>query len=387
MKKRIGFIAAAALCVLLLAACGKKTPELSGAGVLHETEFGGIYIKCTIDDFNKLGFAYGDSVDITFSNGYKLEDLPYYNGYYVDAGQPLLIAYPGYDYIKAAINYGNDLWEEAGLLQAAQKEDLWVKAVLAEGATAKITRREAGKYADIQKARDIHYSDDRSKYPSDTAFANFRNMTVGNLTEGAVWRSASPCDNQHGRVPYVNALMKEAGIACILDLSDSEAKIEGYIGAADFPGTEFLPIYESGNVIPLALNMNYLSDDFRDKIAAGFSEMAGKDGPYLIHCTEGKDRTGFVCMLLEALCGASYREIADDYMLTYDNYYKITEASDKERYDVIQDKNLNAMLRFVVGDPEADLSKADLSGAARKYLLAGGMTEEEISVLLSKVTK
>jgi len=51
--------------------------------------------------------------------------------------------------------------------------------------------------------------------------------------------------------------------------------------------------------------------------------MASADGPYLVHCLEGKDRTGFVCIVLEALMSATYQEIVDDYMLTYNNYYHI----------------------------------------------------------------
>ena len=98
-------------------------PSISDYEVEHEPEFGGVYIKITIDDFNKLGFTYGDSVDVEFSNGYKLEDIPYYNGYYVDAGEPLLIAYPGYPYIKAAVNYGEDLWDEAEL-KASRENNL-----------------------------------------------------------------------------------------------------------------------------------------------------------------------------------------------------------------------------------------------------------------------
>ena len=84
-------------------------PALTDCVIEHETEFGGVYILMTIDDFNAMGFAYGDSVDVTFSNGYTLTDLPYYNGYYTGTGVPLLVAYPGYPYIKACINNGDDL--------------------------------------------------------------------------------------------------------------------------------------------------------------------------------------------------------------------------------------------------------------------------------------
>ncbi len=369
----------------------EAAPSVDGLATIHEPEFGGVYIEITIDDFNKLGFVYGDSVDVSFSNGYVLEDIPYYNGYYVDAGDPLLIAYPGYDYIKAAINYGEDLWDiadlRAGLGQEAAQQGLWLTANLDEHSTAGITLRERGKYADIQAARDIQYKDIREEYPSDEVFANFRCMTVGDLKEGRIYRSASPCNNQHKRAPYVDRLCEEAGVNCMLNLADNEAKIEAYLTADDFDSPYFLSLYEAGKVIPLAMNMNYAADEFRTKIADGFTAMAEMEGPYLVHCTEGKDRTGFVCMLIEALTGASYQEIVDDYMLTYDNYYEINEEKDKAKYDVILDKNLLAMLRTVVGDPEVDLTTADLSACARAYLISCGMAEDAIDTLVERLTK
>ena len=379
---------------LLLPACNSKTPtgydrdwpQLTGCAIQHELEFGGVYIEIKIDDFNKLGFRYGDSVKVQFSNGYTLEDIPYYNGYYVDAGEPLLIAYPGYDYIKAAINYGADLWEE-GALYAGQKKDLFKEALLDEHCTAGVYLNEHGKYLDVQEARDIHYYDERERYPSDEVFANFRNIFPGNIKEGVLYRSASPCDNQHNRAPYVDKLIQEAGVKCILNLSDNDEKIAKYMAKDDFNSPYFKSLYEAGNVIPLAMAMNFAADDFREKIRDGFSRMAEKEGPYLVHCTEGKDRTGFICMLLEALCGASYQEIVDDYMLTYDNYYEITEEKDKAKYDVILEKNLIAMMYNIAGTKDIDLKTADLAACAKKYLEEGcGMTEEAVEALISRLT-
>ena len=72
-------------------------------------------LDITIDEFNALGFEYGDSYDVTFSNGYKLEDIPYYNGYYSKTGHPLISAYPGYPHIDVCVNNGDPLWGTAGL--------------------------------------------------------------------------------------------------------------------------------------------------------------------------------------------------------------------------------------------------------------------------------
>lgn len=361
------------LCMLLSAALlsgftnaeAKPAEALTDCALVHEPEFGGVYITATIDAFNALGYEYGDSVDIQFSNGYTLTDQPYYNGYYVQNGESLLVAYPGYDYIKACINNGDDLWEIAGL---------------SESDTATVSLNTRAKYLDVQNARDIHYYDEREKYDSDEIFANFRCVSVTGLAPNTLYRSASPCDNQHNRAPYVDALIRDAGVRCILNLADNEEKIANYLADESYSTPYFESLYEAGNVIPLALNMNFGSADFRQKLTNGLISMSAHEGPYLVHCTEGKDRTGFVCILLEALCGASYEEIVADYMITYANYYGITQETDPARYTVIVENVLNPMIQVIAGDG-VELKTADLKAGAEAFLLGAGMTQAQLSAL------
>lgn len=366
--------------LILLPSCGNKLC-VKDLKVIHEEEFGGIYLTKTIEDFNALGFSFGDSVNITFSNGYKLKDLPYYSGYYVDADEKLLVGYPGYDYIKAAINYGDDLFTVANLKETD---------------TATITLNKKAKYLDIQTSLDIHYYDEREKYTTDSEFANYREIKVGNIKEGILYRSASPCDNKHKRASFTDKLMEESNVNFIMNLADTPEKIQSYIQMDDFNSPYFLSLYqrnmlflmETSNsddkVIPLAMNMNYKSDEFREKIALGFTNMSKTDGAYLIHCLEGKDRTGFVCMVIEALMHATYQEMVDDYMLTYDNYYGI-DINDK-RYEVIKKRNIDSMLMFISNKTKLD-KDMDYSDAAKTYLLNGGMTIEDINILVSKLGK
>ena len=77
-----------------------------------------MYLDITIDEFNALGFEYGDSCDVTFSNDYKLEDIPYYNGYYSKTEYPPISAYPGYPHIDVCVNNEDPLWETEGLNEA-----------------------------------------------------------------------------------------------------------------------------------------------------------------------------------------------------------------------------------------------------------------------------
>ncbi len=342
--------------------------ELRDCRIMHEDRFGGVYIDMSIDDFNKLGFEYGDSIDLVFSNGYELKDIPYYNGYYVDEGDPLLVAYPGYPYIRAGFNYGDDLWVVSGV---------------SETDTATITLNQAKKYLDNQIARDIQYSDEQGDQ-SDVEFGNFRNAVVGNLKEGILYRSASPVDNQHKRAAVVDRLIASAGVNFIINLSDSAEELVEHINKDDFNSPYFLSLYEQGKVIPLAMSASYKTADFNEKLVRGLTAASENEGPYLVHCVEGKDRTGYVCMILEALAGASYDEIITDYMITYYNYYNIDLEHDPVRYDLIKNKNIDTMLEYVTGTKAID--KVDLKKAVEEFLINIGMDENAIETLEYKLT-
>ena len=357
------------------AAAESKTPTVENLSLIEDTDFGGVLFDIAIEDFNKYGFDYGDSVDIVFSNGYELIGIPYYNGYYSEMGDPLLVGYPGNSHIKATINYGDSLWKTAGV---------------SEDDTATITLNEAGACSLVQEAFSISYTDERNDYESDEQFANFRELAGGSILHGIAYRSASPIDNAHNRVPYAEKFMEQASVKYVLDLADSSDEVDGFAvedAEQDIDVSYFMDLRDAGNVGMLDLSVSYSSDDFAQKLAAGLIEMSEHEGPYLVHCLEGKDRTGFVCALLEALCGATYDEMLDDYMITYQNYYGITRESDPDKYDVIADLNLNGMLQYLAGvDDDADLSAIDYSGYARDYLVNGGMTDEQVDALVQRLT-
>lgn len=374
--KRVKVIFLMCFVCAILAACGSAESKssdgkalLQDCPLIHEGESSGFYLQIPIDEFNALGFDCGDSVDIGFSNGYELEDIPYYSGYYVEPYAPLLVAYQGSDYVKATYNFGDDLWDVAGLK---------------EGDTAAVSLREKGKYLQIQEANDIHYTNERDDYASDEIFANFRNVTAGRIKENVLYRSASPINNKYNRAACTDDLAAKAGIGYIVDLADRDEDIEGYIAADDFDSPFFQKMYREGAVIPLYMSINYLGDDFQKTLVQCLIAMTEHEGPYLVHCNEGKDRTGYVCMVLEALCGADYQEIVDDYMLTYDNYYGITEKTDPDRYNTIKSNNIDVMLQAMVGDEDVDVTSADLSEYAREYLVKIGV-EDDVLEELEKV--
>ena len=367
------------LTAMLLMLCGvttarAETSPLRTEGIpVARNAFGAAEIRIPQEDFFLLGFDPGDSCDIAFSNGYSLEDIPLYTGFYTRSGEKLICAYPGYKYLSAAICDGDPLWDTAKL---------------SEGDTAAVTLREKGKYLEIQKSLELTYSNDRADYPDDETFANFRMLRGGKMAEGRCYRGASPVDNLMSRAATADRLLGQYGIRSVMDLADTEEELEEFRAQEGFSSEQFMTLYREGRVALLGLGADFGGTEFRGRLADGLRRITAGTAPVYIHCLEGKDRTGFVCALLEALCGASGREISADYMLTYRNYYGITEADQPDRYRAVTSIYLYNILSALTGRPyDTDRNGDEMRECAERYLLDSGMTKSEIDALTAFLTQ
>ena len=342
------------------------------SAVSKDEKFGAALLNMSQEEFEGLGFQLGDSCSVTFQNGYALTDVPYFNGYYVKNGAPVIVAYPGDPYVRITLN-NMGIWDSAGL---------------ENGDSVTITLSEAGKYLAIQEALGQIYSFRREEYPSDEAFCNFRSFSGGDLKEDFLYRGASPVDNSRGRAAYVDDLLEKYDVRFVVDLADSEADMQGYFAADDFKSDYVKNLYQQGDVVLLDMGSGYTGDAYKQKVAQGLRAALDSEGPIYIHCMEGKDRTGFVCMLLEALAGASYDEMMRDYMTTYENYFHVSKAETTEKYDAIVDLYFVPFMEFLHGtDNLAELERADYSEDAAAYLRDGGLTDAEIEALLALISE
>ena len=386
--KRVIITASIAITLILLTGCnGKNTQAVETVSVtdstssiitdelsiLRDQEFAFASAVISPKAFEDMGFEYGDSVDVSFSNGFSLTDIPYYNGFYVKVGEPLVCLYPGYEYPAIAYSGGPSLYDEAGLN---------------ENDTVRISLHERGKYISIQNSLSMAYSIDREDYSSDEAFANFRAMKGGDLKDEYIYRSASPCNNQYNRAPYASRLMENQDIRNILDLADKEEKTASYYSDASLDNAYWREVYEKDGVCELGMSASYYSDDFKSHLADMFRYIIEKDGPFLIHCTEGKDRTGFVCFVIEALAGASIEELENDYMLTYENYYNITKSSNESSYEAIKKVKFDDFIENICQvDDAKEVTEDQLYDGVVVYLTSAGLTETEIEQFKEKVMK
>ena len=364
MRKFLKFISVA-FATISLAACAKKPVSLNNCSIHRDDEFGGAYIDISIDGFNKLGFKFGDSLNLKFSNDVEYKDIGYYSGYYVPAGQELVVGYPGYDYVKFCINYGDDVYTINNF-----NKDTKVT----------ITVNKEAKYKDIEDTLSINYSDDPTAYTSEEEFANFREITAGNVKQGILYRGASPIDNRRNRTEIVDKLLQQNNILYDIDLADkgptgSNYKINSYMQS----------LIDDNKVSFLGMAAAYKNDDFANKLKQMFLDILDNEGPYYIHCLEGKDRTGYVCMVIEALLGASYEELVDDYFITYHNYYGIEKGDRK--YEVIKEIHIDEMIRFVFEfDQSVNLLSASYFSKVNSYLLHIGLTQDQINQVQDKLS-
>ncbi len=368
-KRVISFAVILAILLSLLAGCTQAEKNTALEGSIIEIErFGHAVLDITADDFYDAGFALGDIVSV--SAGSYQADMACYSGYYADAGDCMLRIAPDDRNIALCINYG-DFAETANL-------DI--------GDTAKITLKEKGAALAVQELFSMEYSDDMEDFSSVEACANFRPIEAGDIGEGKVYRSASPINNERRRASAANALVKSAGISTIINMAESDEMIAQHISLDDFDSEYYSVLWENGNVHALDMSVDFSSDEFAEKLIDGLTFIAGNEGPYLIHCNEGKDRTGFACMLIEMLMDSELQSIIDDYMLSYQNYYGISVSTDENKYRLILENNLMKMLYFVTGAEEGEpLDNIDLAASAENWLLSRGMDDEIVEMLKQKL--
>ena len=357
------------LLLLILCACSTseidkeiETISISGKIVLTDDN-GNVDIDITNTDFLNSGFNYGDSVNVKLENGYELEDIPFLSGMYVEYGKTMVYGKASKDKVSFIQKYKSFVENSK-----ASKEMDYI-----------ITLNEAGKYSYIENVGNLICTNNFEDYNDEVKFSNFREVVVGDIKQGRLFRSASVIDNSANRVKYASKLALENGIKTIINVIDKQEEYNELFSNLEGDSKTLM---ENAIVINAPISNDYQLEKNNKKIVEGLNELINNECPCLIHCLEGKDRAGYEVAIIEALCNATYEEIVNDYMISYDNYYGVNKNKDIEKYNYIKESNIDAMLRFIAGVD--DLTKVNYQEATRIFLMNYGMSEENIDALISK---
>ncbi len=365
---------------LMLPAYAAEPGELTASAQLEYIQkYGNVYLSITGEDFRSAGYAYGDIVTVSFLG--QTLDLPFCSNFSdVDSGNPGLFLRNQDPNIILAINMG-DFATTYGIAVKTTNEDKSFFWSWAEGVTEPVQftifLKEAAGYLEEYTLRSMQYTDVRADYPdlTDAGFANFRAVETTGMGKGVLYRSCSPINPLHNRSTYADAAIRAAGVTVVLNLADDEATARSYEG---FAGS----YYSSTSFIALNMGVDFTSPDFKTKLAEGIRFLASHPGVYAVHCTEGKERAGFVAAVLECLMGASYPEVAEDFMDSYYNYFGIIPG--EARYDIILNNNLIKTLSAAFG--VSDLSSADLSACAEAFLKDCGVSDADMTALKANLS-
>lgn len=356
MKKRLMSVLLA--CLLVFTAFSAAMAE--AITIAEIQKYGNLILTVPAADFLREGYTYGDIVAVSI--GENVYDMPVGTSYSdVDEGSMVCRVLPEEDLVILAVNMG-DLATHSGIAVKTKIEEdpgyRWDYTSETPVAISFAMKEPAG-YLGEFLLRQLQRTNERADYAhlTDAAFANFRSVATTGMGENVLYRSSSPLNPEIGRHLQADAALGEAGVRTIINLADT---LEGVQSYESYPGSA----YSACTVIALNLGVDFTAPDFQSGLADGLHFLAQHEGPYLVHCNEGKDRAGFVSALLSCLMGASGDEVLADYMITYYNYYGVEPDSD--RYDAIAERNIAKTLAdaFAI----ESIHEADLAAEAEAYL-------------------
>jgi protein tyrosine/serine phosphatase len=222
-------------------------------------------------------------------------------------------------------------------------------------------------------------------YNEKNEITNFREICMGDMKNGVIYRGSYPVfrlDKERDEI--YTELVLDAGINCIINLSGNDKDIEALAGLAPWYNTLLLNNSVIGLDIQFDLDFSdkFEYDIFNYRLRLGFKFLITHDGPFLIHCNAGTDRTGFVAAIIELLFGASIDEVIYDYLLSYGKEF--ADAKDKE-INFITGRNIYGQINAIVNGKINDSD--NLKGYIETYFLEKiGLTIDELEALKGKLT-
>lgn len=178
-----------------------------------------------------------------------------------------------------------------------------------------------------------------------SSIVNFRDVAGAGLAlpggkrmaTGVVYRSAK----LNGLSAKDAAALQEAGVREVIDLRTDYVAAHSPDPTINGVANHLVNIFavtrttsvRYRTVAAARARMRQMNADFVDvaaqrrKIAQALTLIAAADGPLLLHCTEGKDRSGWISALLQLTAGASRADVTTEYLRSNEFRAELIDAA------------------------------------------------------------
>lgn len=228
----------------------------------------------------------------------------------------------------------------------------------------------------------------------DVAGPGYRLAPTGSMCRGLVYRSTALALAEEDL-----GLLEGLGVSTVVDLRtpDEIARqpdvvpagaeylavdvLAGHTSAATFTGVGVFDVEDARREMALTYERFVLGEDERAGFGRAVHAVARSSGPSIVHCTAGKDRTGWVSALLQLLAGVSEEDVIADYMLTREQSVEFVAAIrsfiSTEMPDQLE--AVNVLIDVEEGNLRRSLdAMAREFGDVRRYLVEGTGMEENV---------
>ena len=342
--------------------------------ITGKNSFGDSTISLTKSDILDAGFSVYDTIDVT------VRGITYHaviTDTYAVLGIGSVFIYIGSaeDDTSLGMEFIDTNWEDGDVFTVERTGHEDLKAEYPKICQSKRTREQCG---------------------SDEEFANYREVTLGSISPGILYRFSTPLKgNGDQRSATVNELCKRDEVDYLIGLNMSAETVDNLIETGALDGTYYKTVYESGKVTNMLMSTNMFTDKIAGGILRAIINNVDNDTVFGISCTIGQDRTGFIIMLIGILMGAGYDDLCDDFMLSFCNYYGVEKGT--KEYDLTCKNRFDTMLigihcyddlkNYRQVDWGQDVSSFDIRSDAITFVKAQyDLTDSEINSLINRLS-
>ena len=205
---------------------------------------------------------------------------------------------------------------------------------------------------------------------------NFREIRMGKIAPNTLYRSSHPIKDLK-QEKIISMLASNAKIAAILNLCDTKSGLTGKVIFAPW----YNRLLKNNRVIALGMDFSVTGENFRKKFKKALRFIINTEGPWLIHCHAGVDRTGFVCMVLESFMGAALGDVINDYLESFNSIFESSIYDDEQKAD----SRVAMQILSVMGNSQA-INEQNLQNIAEAYLRSTiKLSAEDVELLRMKL--